>query len=106
MAVMARAQQRQLAARHVLFVVCEGMPRRVLSGPQGATFGEGCLALRCEGGELTASVDLQRHDVDPVMPGSPWRVAAQESKLILVQGDLCKTPAHPRDEPAHAHRPR
>lgn len=79
MAVMARAKRRQLVTRNVLFVVCEGMPRGVLPGPQGVRFGEGCLALSCEGSELTASVDLERHDVEPGMPGAPWRVAVQGS---------------------------
>lgn len=79
MAVLARARQHQLVTRHVLFVVCEGMPRGVVPGPQAVTFGEGCLGLTCQGSEMTASVDLERHDVEPEMAGVPLQVAAEGS---------------------------
>jgi hypothetical protein len=87
MAVMTRTQQRQLVTRNMLLVVCEGMPRGVVPGPQAVTFGEGCMGLRCQGSEMTASVDLERHDVEPDMTGEPWQVAA-EGLWTLTSGHL------------------
>ena len=61
MAAAAAAQERLLVTRHVLCVISEGLPRMAVLGAGDVSFGPGCLALRCQGSEMTAGVDVERH---------------------------------------------
>lgn len=75
--MLAEAGLRQLVTRNVLTVVSEGVPRLVTPATQQASFADGCLALPCEGGELTATVRLERHDSEPDAPSAPWQPLGQ-----------------------------
>lgn len=73
MAAVASTEMRQLVTRHILFVISEGVPRLALDDGREVTFAEGCLVLRCQGSEMTATVRLERHTSEPALVGPPWR---------------------------------
>lgn len=75
--MLAEAELRQLVTRNVLTVVSEGVPRLVTPSVDEPAFGDGCLALPCGGGELTATVRLERHDSEPDPPPAPWQPLGQ-----------------------------
>lgn len=88
MSVVATAEQRQLVTRHVLYVTSERLPRLVpLEGEDVVAAGPGCLALRCAGSEMTASVTVERHATAPDPPAEPWR-ACQQLDWQLPSGTL------------------
>ena len=90
MAAAAAAQERPLVTRHVLCVISEGLPRMAVLGAGDVSFGPGCLALRCQDSEMTAGVDVERHQTDPGTPTSPWQVVA-EGPWQLTSGHLAVT---------------
>lgn len=90
MAAVASAELRQLVTRHILFVISEGLPRLALDDGREVTFAEGCLVLRCQGSEMTATVRLERHTGEPVPVGPPWRHAGRGT-WNLTSGHLAVT---------------
>jgi hypothetical protein len=90
MGAKAAATLSRLVTRHVLFMTTEGLSSLAPLGGGAVAFSKGCLALRCRGSEMLATVTVERHEGRPDESAAPWAVVVTGS-WELTSGHLALT---------------